>query len=307
MSMLTRETMKGIYVIAPTPLGDDRRFDEERMRRNVQNLCEAGVDAIVTTGSVGEFHTITWEDHKRLIDVLVDEVSGGTRAVAGCSGVNTEEAIKKTKYAQDCGADAVMNVSPYYVNVTEKELIGYWRDLAEACPDIGLIVYNNPYTAQLHTVETFKELAKIPSMCGSKEITTIKLQLEIMRYTDLTPMTATELDYFYATMKLGAKGIFSMSASMFPRFIVDMYRKCTEGKWDEVQRMQYKLKDVWNFLDGLEFGQGYGAIPRFKAYVNAFGVMDCGIPGKPFIPVPKDLVARYREEIEKKYPELIEL
>jgi len=303
---LTRQTMGGVYVLPPTPLDDRRRFDEERMRNNVQRLCEAGVDAIVTTGSVGEFHTIRWDDHKRLIEVLVDEVSGKTKAIPGCSGVNTEEAIMKVRHAEDCGADAVMNVSPYYVNITDQELVGYWRDLGEACPNIGLIVYNNPYTAQLHTAQIFKELAKIPTMCGSKEVTTIKLQLEIMRHTDLTPMTATELDYYVATMKLGAKGIFSMSASMFPKFIVGIFKACKEGNWKKAWEMQHKLKDIWEFLDSLPFGRGYGSISRFKAYVNAFGVLDCGITGKPLIPVPKEVVAKYREAIEEKYPEMIE-
>lgn len=304
--MLTRETMSGLYSLPPSPFDEKGRFDEERMRNNVRRLCAAGVDGIVTTGSVGEFHTITWDDHRRLIEVLVDEVSGKTKAIPGCSGVNTEEAITKVKYAQDCGADAVMNVSPYYVNISDRELVGYWRDLGEACPDIGLIVYNNPHTAQLHTVQTFKELSKIPSMCGSKEITTIKLQLDIMRHTDLTPMTATELDYFYTTMKLGAKGVFSMSSSMFPRFMVRFFKTCKEGNWEEAQKMQYELKDIWNFMDGLAFGHEYGALSRFKCYVNAFGVLDCGTTRRPFIPVPRDIQARYREEIEKAFPEMIE-
>ncbi len=290
----------------PSPFDAHRRFNEERMRANVRRLSEAGVDAIVTTGSVGEFHTIRWDDHKKLIDVLVDEVKGKTRAIPGCSGVNTEEAIMKAKYAQDCGADAIMNVSPYYVDLTDAELVGYWRDLAEACPDIGLIVYNNPNTAQLHTVEIFNELAKIESMCGSKEITTIKLQLDIMRHTDLTPMTATELDYFVPTMKLGAKGIFSMSSSMFPKFIVAIFKACREGRWEEAQKMQFKLKDVWTYLDGLPYGRGYGPIARFKCYVNAFGVLDCGITAKPLIPVPRDVQDRYREEIQRVFPDMVE-
>ena len=67
--MLTRKTMSGVYVLPPTPFDAKRRFDEERMRSNVRRLCEAGVDAVVTTGSVGEFHTIRWEDHKKLIEV----------------------------------------------------------------------------------------------------------------------------------------------------------------------------------------------------------------------------------------------
>jgi 4-hydroxy-tetrahydrodipicolinate synthase len=298
--------MGGIYVLPPAPFDDNRRFDEERMRHNVRALCEAGVDAIVTTGSVGEFHTISWEDHKKLIEVLVDEVTGKTKAIPGCSGVNTEEAIKKVKYAQDCGADAVMNVSPYYVRIADNELIGFWRDLAEACPDIGLIVYNNPGTSQLHTSAHFIELAKIPTMCGSKETTTLQLQLEIMRHTDLAPMTATELDYFVPTIMCGAKGIFSMMASAFPRFIIEFYQTCKEGKWEKAWEMQHKLRDVSDYLSGHQLGREYGSISRFKCIVNAFGVLDCGITGKPFIPVPKDVQDKYREVIEKEYPELIE-
>ena len=304
--MLTRQSMGGVYVLPPAPFNDKGRFDEDMMRNNVRRLCEAGVDGIVTTGSVGEFHTISWEDHMRLIEVLVDEVTGKTRAIPGCSGVNTEEAITKVKYAQDCGADAIMNVSPYYVNLLDSELIGYWKDLAEACPEIGLIVYNNPGTAQLHTAEHFIELAKIPTMCGSKETTTMRLQLEIMRHTDLAPMTATELDYFVPSLMLGARGMFSMMGSAIPGFVMKLYDTCRAEKWEEAWEMQHKLRDVWDYLNQHPVGSAYGSIPRFKAIVNAFGVLDCGITRKPFIPVPREVQDKLRQEIEDKFPEMLE-
>ncbi len=304
--MLTRETMGGVYVLPPAPFNEKGRFDEERMRNNVRRLCEAGVDAIVTTGSVGEFHTISWEDHKKLIEVLVDEVSGKTKAIPGCSGVNTEEAITKVKYAQDCGADAIMNVSPYYVGLIDKELIGYWQDLADACPDIGLVVYNNPHTAQLHTAAHFVELAKIPTMCGSKETTTLSLLLEIMRHTDLAPMTATELDLFVPSIMVGAKGIFSMMGSAIPKYIVRLYGACKDGRWEEAWKMQHQLRDAWDYLNQHPAATQFSSIPRFKAIVNAFGTLDCGITRKPFIPVSKEVQGKLRQEIEDKFPDMIE-
>jgi 4-hydroxy-tetrahydrodipicolinate synthase len=101
--------MKGVYVLPPTPFKKDGSFDEENLRENVRKLAEAGVDAVITTGSVGEFHTITWEDHKRLIKALSEATKeNGIKGVAGCSGVNTDEAIKKVKFAEECGADAIM-------------------------------------------------------------------------------------------------------------------------------------------------------------------------------------------------------
>ena len=276
------------------------------MRRNIGRICEAGVDGIVTTGSYGEFHSMSWEDHKRLIEVLVDAVPGRVKAIPGCSGVNTAEAIMKTRFARDCGADAVMNVSPFYMKLSEMELIGYWKDLAEACPDIGLIVYNNPDTSQLHTIEIFKELAKIDSLCGSKEITTIELHMDIMRHTDLTPMTAREVDYYVPTMMLGSKGIFSMGACMFPRYIVSVQKACKEGRWQKALKMQDKLRDVWDWLLGLDFAEEYGAIARFKSFMTAFEIIDGGNTCKPFIQVPKEIHDKYNEAVMETFPDLIE-
>jgi len=303
--MLTRKKMEGIYVLPPTPFKKDGSFDEESFRENVRKLADAGVHAVVTTGSVGEFHTITWDDHKRLIKALVEETKAkGIVGVAGCSGVNTDEAIKKVKFAEECGADAIMNVSPYYVNLTRRELVKFWQDLSEACPNIGLIVYNNPGTAQLHDVDTFKELAKLPNMCGSKEAHyDFSLWYSLNRETDLAHMTATEITWFVPTMKLGAKGVFSMSASMIPNFIMRMYRACKEGRWDEATDMQFKLRELWKKIESIDFIREYHSIVRFKAIVNAFGVLKCGVTRRPFIPLPDDIQKRLTDYVQENFSE----
>jgi len=305
--MLTRETMGGIYAIPPTPFNKNGEFDEENFRQNVRTLCEIGARGVVTTGSVGEFHTIRWEDHQRLIEALVAETRGKpTISIAGCSGVNTDEAIKKAKFAEECGADAVMNVSPYYVRLTPRELVKFWRDLAEACPSIGIIVYNNPGTAQIHDVEIFRELAKIPSMCGSKEAHhDFGLWYRLHYEGKLAHMTATELTWFVPTMKLGSKGIFSMSAAMCPGYILKLYESCRNNDWEQATRMQFRLHDVWRTLDSLDMLAGYHALARFKAYVNAFGFLSCGITRKPFIPVPDDIQKRLTDYVQKEFNDLI--
>ena len=307
--MLTRESMGGVYAVPPTPFIASGEFDEESFRGNVRKLCEVGVHGVVAPGSVGEFHTISRDGYRRLIKALVEETRGSrTMALAGCSSVNTDEGIEKVGHAEVCGADAAINVSPYYVGLQPGELVQYWRDLAEACPNIGLMVDNNPGTAQLHTVEIFRELAEIPTICGSKEAhADFALWYRLHQETGLTHMTATEQTLVVPTMKLGARGIFSMSAAMCPRFMLEMHAACTSGDWEKGTRMQFRLQDAWRQLDGLDILRGYHSIARFKATVNAFGVLKCGVTRRPFIAVPTEVQERLTEFVQRELADLVEV
>jgi dihydrodipicolinate synthase/N-acetylneuraminate lyase len=138
--MLTRETMRGLYVLTITPFDSENRLDEAAYRENVQYLVSLGVDGIVTTGTNGEFHTTTDEERTRIARLLVEETRGTVSTVVGASGVNTAEAISRTRAARDAGADAVMNVVPYYHVLSKDEACQYFEDLYSACPDIGIIV-----------------------------------------------------------------------------------------------------------------------------------------------------------------------
>jgi 4-hydroxy-tetrahydrodipicolinate synthase len=309
--MLTREDMRGVYALPPTPFKrEDGSFDEEALAHNVRTLAAAGVNAMVTTGSVGEFHTISWPDHQRLMKTLAKECrQAGMVSVCGSSGVNTDEAIMKTRAAQQAGCDAVMNVSPYYVQLTHHELVKFWFDLAEACPGIGIIIYNNPLTAQLHDVDVYREISKIPSLCGSKEAHydfTLWYQLH-RTFPDLRLLTATEPDWVVPTLKLGAKGIFSMAAAMIPRYIVQIYQACDKGQWDKAERMVDRWQEMNRRMAGFDWGGHTGSgLCQFKATVNAFGSLRCGINRRPFISVPQDVEDRLAELVHKEFKDLIE-
>src|SRR5579862_1502060 len=108
--MLTRETMKGLYVLTITPFDQKFRLDEDAYRENVRRLLSLGVDGIITTGTNGEFHTLEDGELARISRLAVKETKGQAVTVIGASGVNTAEAIQRTRIAQEAGADAVMNV-----------------------------------------------------------------------------------------------------------------------------------------------------------------------------------------------------
>ena len=304
--MLTRKTMKGYYVLVPTPSTKTGEFDEETFRSNIRKLCEYDIDGIVTTGTLGEFHTIRWKDHQRLMKALVDEVKRGVATVVGCSGINTEEAIMKTKFAQDSGVDAAMNAVPFYQVVTRDEAIKYWKDVARACPNIGLVVYNNPVTTKtLIDASMLAELAKIPNMCGSKEIVgytplaDFTHWMNIVQASDLAPFCCDPI--LPAAFLYGAKGVTSENFALRPKLFLDVYKACLEKDWTRAKKLHKEQLEFTNFVYQ-SFGLGkYTWFCVLKAALDNVGVIKGGYPRDPFIPVPESVQNKGRELVKAKY------
>ena len=288
--MLTRETMRGLYALPPTPFTKSGEFDEEAFRSNCAALIDCGVDAITITGSNGEFHTMTWEMLQRVFRAFVEETKGKVTCVAGASAVNTEEAIVRTKFAQELGADAVMNVSPYYISLTRPELVQFWKDLAAECPDIGIIIYNNPGTSQMHPPDVLEELAdSIPNFVGTKEGHGDWDQyVSLMRQAKkngVAYITATDLTWWVPAMQAGAPGMFSMSSAVFPKFCVKLQRTCEAGNWEEAWKMQWRLRDAYQGMASHPAISAYNMMARFKTMCTAGGTLSCGKSRKPLIAV----------------------
>jgi len=298
--------MGGLYALPPTPFTKSGEFDEDAMRHNCKALIAAEVDAITITGSNGEFHTMTWDMLKKVIEVFVDECRGKVTAIAGCSAVNTEEAIMRTRYAMEIGADAVMNVSPYYITFTDPELVTFWKDLSEACPDIGIVVYNNPGTSQLHTEPIYAELKKLPNFCGSKEgHNDFDMLTQLLRDDSVAYMTATDLTWFVSSMRLGGRGIFSMASAVFPEYLVKLYRTCVAGKWDEAVKMERRLHDAYSGMAGHPELAGLNMMCRFKAMCTAGSKLKCGKSRKPLLTASDEQQAALNEYTRSECADLI--
>jgi len=297
--MLTREKMEGVYSLVPTPFTKTGSFDEQAFRENIRNLCKAGVGGIATTGTLGEFHTIRWKDHQKLIKALVEETNSKIHSIAGCSGVNTEEAIMKVKYAQDCGADAAMNVIPFYSRLTSAEVVKYFRDLAEACPNIGLVVYNNPGTTKVTiTSDIYRELVKIPTLCGSKE--TMRDFSELLWIINLNKLSVMHIDrLFVPLMMFGGKGTFSEVVNLKPKLITETYKACKDKNWEKAMKLHFELNEFFTYCR--QQYAGYTWFCGYKAMCDAFNFVKGGFPRRPFIPVPDDIKEKVKKIIIEKY------
>lgn len=297
--------MKGVITIMPTAFKEDSSFDEDNYRYNISKIYKTKVNAIMTMGTTGEFFNISFEEYKQFVNILLDEVSGGIKTIVGASGVNLAEAIKRAKYAEKTGADAVINVVPFYQTLNQNEIVKYFTELAKECKDIGIIAYNNHITTNVSiSAGSYKKLSKIKNFIGSKEITT-----DIFYYMSIIN-AAPELKLLPAdglivpAAMLGCDGFFSSIVFMNPNFQNDIYKYCKNQEWDKALDMQYKIvKFIKKIVIPLR--KKYSEIALAKALINASGFLYVGPPRTPYNSVTSEDQIKIRRDLEKICPYLI--
>lgn len=144
MTIRKHPNLRGILAAVTTPFTEDgSALDEAALRRQVERLVSAGIHGLVTTGTTGEFTTLTAQEYRRVMGLYVDAAAGRVPVVAGVGSLTTQGAIDLARYAQDVGADAVMLVPPFYDPLSFNALTAFLTDVAGAI-DLPIVYYNVP-------------------------------------------------------------------------------------------------------------------------------------------------------------------
>ncbi len=165
-------TFRGSFPALITPMTEDGAVDEAAMRRFVDWQVEQGSHGLVAVGTTGESPTLTEEEHKAVIELVVDQAGGRVPVIAGTGSNSTAEAIGYTRHAEQAGADAALVVVPYYNKPSQEGLYAHFRAVAEAV-SLPVFVYNVPgRTVADISVETLARLAEdCPNIVGVKDAT----------------------------------------------------------------------------------------------------------------------------------------
>lgn len=300
--MLTRESMKGLYVLTITPFDRQGNLDEDAYRDNVRKLMDHGVDGIVTSGTNGEFHTTTDDERKKIARIVVEETRGRAVTIIGASGVNTTESILRSQAALEAGADAVMNVIPFYHILSRAEVYQYFEDLSLACPDIGIIIYNNPITTQVRLDDNdFVRIQEIPNVCGVKMIgADLGLYLNCLRRTTIRHFPLEQL--WGISTQVGGNGVMASFIYAFPGYMMRWWQAISAQDLQTSLRMQHEVNAILqDAILPLILSDGYNEIAATKAVVDAAGFLKAGAPRKPFHSVPPDRIQRLRATFEANF------
>jgi 4-hydroxy-tetrahydrodipicolinate synthase len=155
-----------------TPMLEDGQVDYPTLRKLIDWHVAEGTDGLVIVGTSGESPTVNVDEHHEILRVSVEQAAKRIPIIAGCGANSTAEAISLAQYAESIGADAQLQVVPYYNKPTQEGLFQHFKAIAEATPKLPVILYNVPgrTVADLQH-DTVMRLAQVPGIIGIKEAT----------------------------------------------------------------------------------------------------------------------------------------
>ncbi len=241
----------GSLVALITPFSDGQ-VDYDTLDELVEFHLNSGTDGIVPVGTTGESPTLSYEEHKAVIERVVSIVDGQIPVIAGTGSNSTAEAIELTAHARKCGADASLQVCPYYNKPTQEGFFQHFKAIAEEV-DIPLVLYNIPGRCGGTglSADTIERLSKIENIVAVKEATgSLDLASEIALRTDLTLLSGDD-SLTLPIASVGGKGVISVVANIVPTDVKAMTDLILEGDFVSARKWHQKLFALSKNLLGL--------------------------------------------------------
>jgi 4-hydroxy-tetrahydrodipicolinate synthase len=245
--------LEGTIVAMVTPFNDKDEVNETGIRENINYLIDRGVDGVLAAGTTGESATITHDEQRKMIDIMVDEVNGRVKCIAGAGSNSSKEALGLVKYAESAGADAALVITPYYNKPQPHGLYMHYRMLAEST-NIPLIVYNVPSrTGTDIDVDTIAKVAELDNIIAIKEanpdldkVSQIMKKLESVD-SDFCVISGND-NLTLPMISLGAKGVISVLANVDPARMSKLVQSALDGNYTEAMCIHYELYDLMKVL-----------------------------------------------------------
>ncbi|NPA13089.1 MAG: 4-hydroxy-tetrahydrodipicolinate synthase [Aquificae bacterium] len=241
---------KGSIVALITPFKDGE-LDKNSLKRLIQFHIDNGTDAIVVAGTTGESATLTFPEHEELIKLAVEYAEGKIPIIAGTGANATHEAVALTKSAEKIGADASLQIVPYYNKPTQEGIYQHFKAIAEET-NIPLILYNIPSRTGVDMLpETFARLySDFPNVIGIKEATG-----NVARVSEMINLTNEDVVILSGDdgltlpmMSMGAKGVISVANNIIPKEISKMCKLALEGDFEGAREIHNKYWKLFKAL-----------------------------------------------------------
>jgi len=230
----------GSLVALITPFKNGQ-VDYAAIERLVDWHIEQGTDGLVPVGTTGESPTVAVEEHEKIIATVVRRPAGRVPVIAGAGANATDEAVVLTRFARDAGADATLQVCPYYNKPTQEGLYRHFAAIAEAV-DLPIVLYNIPGRTSVNmTPETVARLAQLPQIVAIKEATgSMDQTSEILARCDLAVLSGDD-SLTLPLMALGARGVISVAANLVPQDVKRLTAAMLAGDLETAQAAHRKL------------------------------------------------------------------
>ena len=286
--------MRGCATALVTPFTADGAFAEDRMRALVDRQINGGVQLLVPCGTTGESATMTEEEDARVIATTIDVARGRAKVIAGAGSNSTASAVEYSQRARDLGADALLQVAPWYNKPTQEGLYAHFSAIAKAVPEMPIMLYNVPgRTSSNIAASTTLRLARdCENIVAIKEASgNLSQIMEILRerpanFAVLSGDDAVTLPL----IALGGDGIVSVASNEIPDLMSQMTNLALEGKWHEARELHYRILPLME-VNFIESSPG-----PVKAAMAIMGLLEENFR-LPMVPITEKSRERVREVI----------
>jgi len=237
-------TGSGVAIV--TPFNVDGSVDYKAYEKLVGFHLDNETDALVVCGTTGESATLTDEENASLVKFTVEMVNGKIPVIAGAGSNNTAHAVHLTKEAEKCGADGILQVTPYYNKATQKGLIAHFTQIAEST-SLPIILYTVPSRTNTNILpKTVYELSKVKNIVAVKEASG-----DVSQVAEIAKLCGPDFDIYSGNddqivpiMSLGGKGVISVVANIMPKEVHDLCMEYLAGNVKKSLEIQLDLLDA---------------------------------------------------------------
>jgi len=288
----------GSIVAIVTPMEEDGALDFDALRHLLDWHVDQGTHGIVIVGTSGESPTVNVEEHCELIRVAVEHINGRIPVIAGTGGNSTREAVELTEFAKQVGADASLQVVPYYNKPTQDGIYAHFKTIAEKI-DLPVILYNVPgRTVADMSNATILRLAQVPGINGLKDATgnlervsALIAGLKEQKSNHFAVYSGDDLTAIFL-MLMGGHGNISVTANVAPKMMSSLCEAAVTGDLVQARELQFKLLKLHQMM----FVEP-NPIP-VKWALHEMGVIDKGIR-LPLTPLTENLRQPLKDVLRK--------
>jgi len=294
---MNTDYIKGVIVPIITVIDEDEKIDEAGMRRQVEFVIKGGLHGILAFGSNGEFYQMEEDEMERGLEIMIDQAAGRVPVYFGIGAINTKKCVRLAKMAAAHNVAGISILQPMFLKPTEDELYTHFKTIADAVPDVPVLIYNNPgrtgYTLSGNLVE--KLAHEVPNIVGMKDTSGDMTQTEefIRRNRDIDFKVFGGKDtLLYVSLCCGAVGGVCTAGNFMPELITEVYNKFVEGDLEGSKEAQFKVNPVRLSMDAASFPVAA------KDMANLRG-LEIGVPYLPSKPSHKAAYDNIKAEMEK--------
>jgi len=270
------DSFEGIFPYLVSPIDKDGSVMERPLRKLVSHLIDCGVHGLTPLGSTGEFFYLSWEQKKRIVEIVMDETRRRVPVVAGVAASSIREAVFQAQAFERMEVDGILSILNVYFPLRPQEIQNYFSSVAKSvsCP---IVLYNNPKFSHFEmTADIIEALCEIPNIKYYKDAggNTGSLLGIANRVGSKIKIFSASAHIPVSVMMLGGVGWMSGPACVIPRESVALYTLCKEKKWNEAMALQKRLWEINRVF------QKYNLAACIKACLEMQG-FDVGAPIPP--------------------------